>query len=106
MKSWGGQWVWTITILLAGYANANSQAPGVAVPRDSHEPQLEADLIKSARELFDAGSAVKLARVREELKRKNCQVVLSPLKTTKLAPREICNLAQASHLRVGWTYLC
>ncbi len=93
--------------LLFASGQAWAQAPGVAVPRQGRqENELEEKLLDAGKRVFDAGVAIKLKAVKEQLKRTSCQLDLPPVKTAKLTVREVFAQAQASHWRVGWSYLC
>lgn len=59
-----------------------------------------------SKELFTAGDVIKLAEVKEQLKRTSCSLELPGPSSTKLTAREICASARSSHLRVGWAYIC
>ena len=86
---------------------AYPQAPDVPIYKQGRREseQLE-QLGSAARNLFTAGDALKLAEVKEQLRRTNCQLELPPANTVKLTPRDICVSARRSHLRVGWAYFC
>jgi hypothetical protein len=56
--------------------------------------------------MFTAGDTIRLAQVKEQLKRASCQLELPPASATRLSAREICTAARRSHLRVGWSYFC
>jgi len=96
-----------LTLVFAVCLHAPAQAPDVPLSKQGRWESQQEDAITSAsRELFDAGRAVKLAVVKEQLKRPFCELDLPRASATKLSAREICVLARSSHLRVGWAYLC
>jgi hypothetical protein len=65
-----------------------------------------ADLSKNARKLREAGSLLTAEKVKEQSKRATCELTLPAPSTLALQPREIWQRARASHLRIGWLYLC
>jgi hypothetical protein len=93
----------TIGVSLA----ARGQAPEVPIQKQGRKQSREDDAVeKESKDFFSTGKAIKLAQVKEQLKRKSCEVDLPKPSTAKLSPREICVAARHSHVRVGWSYLC
>ena len=93
-------------VLLAA-VQAWAQAPGVPVPRQGRqENEIEENLLDAGKRVFDAGVAIKLKAVKNQLKRTSCELNLPPVKTSKLTVREVFTQAQDSHWRIGWSYLC
>ena len=83
------------------------QAPDVPLYKQGRrETQYDDTIAKESKELFAKTNAVRLAQVKEQLKRPSCQVELPIPHTTKLSPREVYAAARESHLRVGWSYFC
>jgi hypothetical protein len=86
---------------------AFAQSPDVPIYKQGRKATEERDSISVlSKELFTAGNIIKLAEVKEQLKRSSCPLDLPDPSTTKLTAREICASARASHLRVGWAYIC
>jgi len=100
--------IWTLAIAVATLTDpAFGQAPDVPIFKQGRMESQEQEKISSdSRNLFTAGDALKLAAVREQLKRTNCQLALPPAGTIRLTPRQVCASARSSHLRVGWAYFC
>jgi hypothetical protein len=83
------------------------QAPDVPVFKQGRrESQYEDGIAARSRELFSEGKAVKLAQVKEQLKRSTCAIELPPPSSRKLGARELWAVARDSHLRLGWAYTC
>jgi trypsin-like peptidase len=94
-------------VWLAGGFNALGQAPDVPMERQGRkEKEQEQEISDKSKELFSQGKALKLAEIKEQLKRKTCQLALPKPSTAKLSSREIWNVARQAHVRVGWAYLC
>jgi hypothetical protein len=97
----------TLVLGAAACLEAAAQAPDVPIYRQGrHESQYEDAIGAATKELFAAGKVIKLAAVKEQLKRSSCRLELPKLNPTKLSPPEICIVARQSHLRVGWAYVC
>jgi hypothetical protein len=84
---------------------ATAQAPDVVVYRRGRQ-QVELDnaIRDSAKELFASSNAVRLAAVKVQLRRTNCEALLPAPNTVRLSGREICDLASQAHLRIGWAF--
>ena len=96
-----------IAVAAAGCFHVSAQAPGVPVCRaPSQESEHKATLVNAAKQLYTSGDALKIAEVKQQLKRTSCRLALPEASTTKLSARDICVAARRSHLRVGWAYLC
>jgi hypothetical protein len=103
MKSFG---LW-MAILIASRAAVCGQAPDVPIQKQGRrQTQQEEEVSRESKALFSSGKAVKLAQVKDQLKRKSCELELPKPSTAKLSPREICVVARQSHVRIGWAYLC
>ncbi|HWX21510.1 MAG TPA: serine protease [Candidatus Binatia bacterium] len=87
--------------------SAPAQSPDVPIFKQGRmESQEQAKIESASKNLFTAGDALKLAEVKEQLKRTSCQLDLPAPKTARLTAREICASARNGHLRVGWAYFC
>jgi hypothetical protein len=94
-------------LLLLLAANARAQAPDVPIERQGRkQKQEEEEISQKSKELFSEGKAIKLAGIKEQLKRKTCDLTLPKASAAKLSSREIWNVARHAHVRVGWAYLC
>jgi hypothetical protein len=79
----------------------------VPIYKQGRKASEQDDLLNVAtKELFSTTNVIKLAQVKEQLKRKTCRLELPKPKDKKLTPRELCVIGRESHLRVGWAYLC
>ncbi len=86
---------------------AFAQAPGVPLYKQGRrESQYEEDLVRGSKELFAGTNAVKLAQVKEQLKRSTYPLELPKPATAKLSAREVYEAARHSHVRIGWSYFC
>jgi len=84
-----------------------AQAPDVPIEKQGRKlKEQEQEISTKSKELFSEGKAIKLTVIKEQLKRKTCQLSLPKSSTTKLSSREIWNAARQAHVRVGWAYLC
>ena len=99
-----------LVVLYLALANgevALAQAPDVPLYRQGRrETQYDDTIAKASKELFTKTNAIRLAQIKEQLKRASCQLELPKPKVAKLSAREIYTAARDSHLRVGWSYLC
>jgi trypsin-like peptidase len=96
-----------IALLAAISLHAGAQAPEVPIYRQGRRESQYADGISEAtKQLFDGGQVLKLAAVKEQLKRTSCKLDLPKPSTAKLDARQICDAARQSHLRVGWAFVC
>jgi len=94
------------TAVILFSCNAHGQAPGVAIYKQGkRESDYDDGIREAAHKLFLGTNALKLAKVSDQLKRKSCQLNLSPVNTNKLTRQQIYSVARSSHLRVGWGYL-
>jgi hypothetical protein len=85
--------------------SAPAQAPDVPIYTQGRRESQYDDTIRSAsRELFAGTNAVKLAQVKEQLKRVTCRLELPAANTATLSPQQICASARRSHLRIGWAF--
>lgn len=85
---------------------ASAQAPGVPVYPEGAGSRAMAQVSKNARLLRDRGELLTAEKVKEQMKRASCELTLPQPTTQPLQPREIWQRARASHLRIGWFYLC
>ena len=63
-------------------------------------------VMKNATELRDAGKLIGSDVLLPQLNTPKCKLKLPPLRTEKLAGRDLWASARQSYLRVGWFYLC
>ena len=84
-----------------------AQAPDVPLYKQGRRESLyEEELIRGSKDLFAGTNAVKLAQVKEQLKRATCHLELPKPGATKLSSREVYQAARRSHVRIGWSYFC
>jgi hypothetical protein len=84
-----------------------AQAPDVPLYKQGRrESQYDDTIAKATKALFAGTNVIKLAQVKEQLKRPSCQLELPKPSAAKLPAREVYNAARHGHLRVGWAYLC
>jgi hypothetical protein len=98
----------TVLILAASsLVHLQAQAPDVPIYKQGRkESERDNTLNLATKELFATTNVIKLAEIKAQLKRTNCQLQLPKPNTKKLTPRELCDIGRQSHLRVGWAYLC
>jgi hypothetical protein len=85
---------------------ASAQSPGVPVYAEGHGAHPLAQLSRAAKKLRDSGSLLSAAKVREQSKRRTCELNLPVASTEKLETRQLWQRARQSHVRIGWLYLC
>lgn len=101
-----------LTLLFAALAlvpapSARAQAPDVPLEKQGRkEKEQEQEISDKSKALFSDSKAIKLPQIKEQLKRKTCQLSLPKASTNKLSSRDIWNTARHAHVRVGWAYLC
>ena len=94
-------------LALSGAASCFGQAPDVPLYKQGRrESQYEGTILQASKELFAGTNVLKLAGVKEQLKRPSCALALPRPGTAKLSPREVYETARGSHVRVGWSYYC
>ena len=92
---------------IVGGISVAAQPADVPIQKQGrHESDQEDAIAGAAKELFEADKAVKLAIVKDQLRRTTCDLSLPKVSNTKLSPREICDVARRSHYRVGWSFVC
>jgi Trypsin-like peptidase domain len=92
-------------------ALAVSTALAAAATADESRPvysdrQTDPAMLKVAAEMRDAGKLLTSEVLLPQLKNPKCKLALPPVRTQKLAGREIWAAARRSYLRVGWYYQC
>ncbi|MGE5179970.1 MAG: hypothetical protein ACM3PF_12855, partial [Bacteroidota bacterium] len=70
------------------------------------ESQYEDGIAQASKDLFAGTNVIKLAEVKAQLKNASCTLALPAAGTNKLSARALYDTARASHLRVGWAYVC
>jgi hypothetical protein len=82
-----------------------AQAPGVQIVKDLKEEVYD-QLLSKANELRMAGKLLSYETVREQVKRKSCELNLPKPATQKLTDRELWQRSQQAHVRLGYVYKC
>ena len=89
-----------IRIALAAAATAEESRPVYS------DRQNDPVMLKMAAEMRDGGKLLTSDVLLPQLKNPKCKLTLPPLRTQKLAGRDIWAAARKSYLRVGWFYEC
>jgi hypothetical protein len=97
--------VLTAALSVLSAVSLQAQAPGVKIVEDRNEESYDR-LIAKAKELRTAGKLLTYETVKEQLRRKSCELDLPKTATQKLTDRELWQRTQKAHVRVGYLYLC
>lgn len=88
-------------------------AAGIALAASAEEPlriysdrNADPAMLKTAAEMRDAGTLLTSDVLLPQLKNPKCKLTLPPVRTQKLAGRDIWASARKSYLREGWFYQC
>lgn len=95
-----------LCFLLLTSIGAQAQGTGVPVYQEGRGAKSQAVLMEQAQKLMEAKALLPTAQREEQMKRTACDLTLPPAETRVLTARELWQRARASHLRVGFYYLC
>ncbi len=95
-----------LLFLLVSTSFACAQAPGVPVYPEGRGSRPNAVLTEQAKKLQGASELLSMTKALEQAQRTECDVVLPPVDSKLLTPRERWQRARLSHLRVGQFYIC
>lgn len=94
------------TLLLAALLAFTSPAIAELPLQIYADRRIDPVVMKNATDLRDAGKLIGSDVLLPQLKTPKCKLKLPPLRTEKLAGRDLWASARQSYLRVGWFYLC
>jgi hypothetical protein len=93
-----------LAVALAATPLARAQSPAVPLyPADSKSDTRVSDEVKKLRE---AGALLRETALTNQFSRKSCELALPSPRSSRMTGRELWAAARASHLRVGWNFLC
>lgn len=83
---------------------AFAQSPAVPLyPADSKSDTRMSDEVKKLRE---AGTLLRETALTNQFTRTSCELALPSPRSSRMTGRELWAAARASHLRIGWNFLC
>lgn len=93
-----------LAVALATGTLARAQSPTVPLyPADSKSDTRISDEVKKLRE---AGTLLRETALTNQFTRTTCQLALPSPRSSRMSGRELWAAARASHLRIGWNFLC